>query len=279
MTSQVIESPVTTDPEPQETQTELPETPVVTEQAAEEPEAAAVPQVEVTEPEKPDYITRADWERERTEVAQRAASDALESDRRRRQTENARRAKQEFEAVNARQEAVDTLKASLGARGIYEVPDDAAVNAITRIASKQAERMAHASLDTVDEAWDYLTAPAYGKQVDLDDSFELAAKRLAPKVQHLVDTIRPTIEKQAREGYIAQADLGKWYEAETARRNAKGREGKEELKRVEGTPSSANNGSLENWDTRVAHQGEDGYPMLSPSDWTEYRAVRRASGL
>ena len=33
----------------------------------------------------------------------------------------------------ADQEAMDTLKAALGAKGVYEVPDDAALSAINRI--------------------------------------------------------------------------------------------------------------------------------------------------
>jgi hypothetical protein len=248
MVTEVIEAPVTepvtTDPEPVEIQTQEP---APAEPAAEPDDAAAVTQVEVTTPERPDYMTRADWEREKAEVASRAAADALESDRRRRQTENARKAKAEAEQHASDQEAVDTLKAALGAKGIYEVPDDAALAAINRIASKKAERMANASLDVVDEAWDYLTAPAYGKSVDLADHFEEAAKRLGPKVQHLVATIRPAIEAKAREGYIAESELPKRFEAMQAAKNAKGREGQEELRRVEGAPASAERGSREWW--------------------------------
>lgn len=240
MVTQVIETPAapaSTDPEPAEVQTEEPATEPVVEPAAEPGDAAAVTQVEVTPPTQPEYMTKADWEKEKAEVASRAASDALEADRRRRQTENARRAKQDQEQAASDQEAVDTLKAALGAKGIYEVPDDAALSAINRIASKKAERMANASLDVVTEAWDYLTAPAYGKNVELADHFEAAAKMLGPKVQHLVDAIRPAIEAKAREGWIKEADLPKRYEAMDAARAAKGREGQTELQRVEGAPS------------------------------------------
>ena len=242
MVSAPVEAPTaiettTVDPEPQVTpQTVTPEAPAP-EPAAAEPEAAATPQIEVVE-EKPDYMTRADWEREKETVAKAAADQALENDRRRRQTENARKAKAESDQRESDQEAVDTLKAALGAKGIYEVPDDAALAAINRIASKKAERLASGSLDTVEQAWDYLTAPAYGKQVDLDTEAEAAASRLGPKLQHLVNTIRPAIEAEARKGYIAESELPARVQAEIARINAKANEGKTELTRVEGVVAS-----------------------------------------
>src|SRR3990167_7953926 len=96
MTTETIETaPAPADQESQTAETEAQATEVVAEGAAPEPETVAVQQVEVTEPEKPNYITRDEWEKERAEVASKAASDALEQDRRRRQTENARKAKAE----------------------------------------------------------------------------------------------------------------------------------------------------------------------------------------
>ena len=211
----------------------------------------------MTEPEKPDYITRADWEKERAEVAQRAAAEALESDRRRRQTENARRAKQEQDQRESDQEAIDVLKASLGAKGIYEVPDDAALNAVNRIASKKAERLAASALDTMDEGWDYLTGPAYGKDVPFDDAFGQFANRFAPKLQHLVDQIRPAIEANARKGYIPESELPKRIEDAIAARAAKSREGKEELKRVNGSPAPNTDRSLEAVTNRIISNSHD----------------------
>ncbi len=238
MTTETIETaPAPADPEPQAVQTEIPATEVVAD-AAVEPEAAAVQQVEVTEPEKPNYITREEWEKERAEVAAKAAAEALELDRRRRQTENARKAKAEAEQREADQEAIDTLKAALGARGVYEVPDEAAISAINRITAKKAERLASNSLDVMEQAWDFLTAPAYGKEVDLDESAEAAARRLGPKVQHLVNTIRPAIEAEARKGYIPESEIPARVEAEITRRNAQKREGTTELRRPEGEPPS-----------------------------------------
>ena len=276
MTTETIEIPATpADPEPQTVETEEPTTEPVAEPAAPEPEAAAAPQVEVVEAEKPDYMTRADWEREKAEVASRAAADALESDRRKRQTENARRAKAEQDARESEQEAVDTLRAALGAKGIFEVPDDAALAAINRIASKKAERLSKASLDTLDDAWDYITAPAYGKKVDLADEAEPAASRLVPKVQHLIDAIRPAIETKAREGYIAEAELPKYVEAEIAKRAANGRKGQEEVPHVEGTPTP----SVMSWAAYMNLPEETRLAMPAAERQAIMVADRKARGL
>lgn len=267
---------VVSDPAPEPAQTETP--PKTVESAAAEPTEAADLQVEVSEPAKPDYITRDEWEKERAEIAARAAAEALESDRRRRQTENARKAKQEQQEREEQQEALDILKASLGARGVFELPDESAVTAIDRIAKKKAERMASGALSTVDEAWDFITAPAYGKTADLDDSFEPAARMLAPKVQHLIDVIRPTIEANARKDYIHKDELPKYVKAEVERQTAQKREGEEPLRRPEGQPS-INTNTLDHWDSRVAHEGEEGYPVLTAQDWATYRQIRRQNGL
>ena len=108
------------------------------------------------------------------------------------------------------------------------------MTAINRIASKKAERLANKSLDTVDEAWEFLTAPVYGKTVDLPEEAEAAARRIGPKLQHLVNEMRPAIEAEARKDYIHKDELPARVEAEIARRNAKSREGQEDLKRPDG---------------------------------------------
>jgi len=281
LTTQTIETPAepaVADPEPIEVQTEEPATEVVVEPAATPDETAAVPQVEVTEPEKPDYMTRADWEREKSEVANRAASEALELDRRRRQTENARRATAEKREAEERIEARDTVKAAFGAAGIYEVPDEAVYSAIDRVARKQAASMTASGLDVIESAFDFIAAPAYGQQAELDEASEPAARRLAPKIQSLIDTIRPQIEAKAREGYIAESELGKRVDAEIARRNAKNREGQTDLQRVEGNVTAGNKDSIEYWERRVAHEGEDGVPDMTQSDWATYKTIRRQRG-
>ena len=241
MVSEVVETPTEVpqaDPVPTEAQTEAPEA-IAPESAADAPAEAAATELQVeVEAPKPEYLTREDAERLVEERAEKIRADEREAERRRRQTENARRAKQEQDQRESDQEAVDTLKAALGAKGIYEVPDDAALAAINRIASKKAERLATANLDTVDAAWEFIAAPVYGQTVELSDEAEPAARRLAPKIQHLIDTIKPQIEANARKGYIAESELSARVDAEIARRNAKAREGQTELARPEGAPAS-----------------------------------------
>ena len=222
-----------------EVQTETPPE-VIEESAAETPSEAAVPQVAVVE-EKPEYVTREQWEREKAEVAQRAASEAIEADRRRRQTENARKAQNEERQRLRVAQTVDTVKATLIARGIdpEAVTEEAVVTAIDRVAQERADAIARDRADSVGEAWDYLTAPAYGQNVELDDSFADAARVLSPKLQHFIDQIRPQIEAKAREGYVAESDLPKRVDAEIARRAAQSREGVTELARPEGSPASS----------------------------------------
>ena len=230
-----------TDPEPPQQETETP-TPVEGEEGAAPAEeaAAVVPQVEVTPPEKPDYITREEWEKERDEVARQAAEKALEEDRRRRQTENARKAQQEERHKARIQSTVDTVRTAMVARGLdaEAVTDQTVITAIDRVAQERAEALAGEQASLLGEAWDFITAPVYEQKVDLDGSFEPAARLLAPRVQHLIDTIRPQIEAGARKGYIAEADLPQRVEAEIARRAAKAREGQTELQRPAATPAS-----------------------------------------
>lgn len=265
-----------TAPEPLQTETEASEVA----DAAPEVEAAAEPeQIQIAAPETPQYLTREEWEKEKAEVARQAAAEALEADRRRRQTENGRRSQQERREQDDRAELRDTVKAALGAQGIYEVPDETILTAVDRTVRKRSEQIAAQSLDRVDQAWEYLTAPVFNAEVEYDQTFDEAARRLQPRIQELIDKIRPTIEAQARQGYIPESELQSRYDAMDAARQAKNREGKEELARVEGTPAPANTNTLEYWERRIAHEGEDGFPVLQPSDWNTYRQLRRRHGL
>lgn len=194
--------------------------------------------------EKPDYLTRAEWEKEKAEVAARAAQDALEADRRRRQTENARKAAQEKREAEERAETLDVVRATLSAKlGVLpeQITDDIVDTAINRAARKRADGMTASVMETVSAAFEYLEAPAYGKEAEWSDEFGPAAAVLGPKMQALINHIRPQIEENARKGWISEADLPARVEAEIARRNAKSREGQEELKRPEGQPVDSGN--------------------------------------
>ena len=280
MVTETVETPVQTDQEPVETtQTETPATEVVAEGAAEEStEAAAVTQVEVTPAEKPEFITRADWEAQLKVERERAATDALELDRKRRQTENGRKAQQEKRDTEDLADLIDTAKAAFGAAGVFEIPEEPIVKAVDRMVRKRTEQIATGALDAVAPVLEYLG----GTTDDLSDEYTAAARHLRPAVQAFVDRARTLIETNARKGYIAESELPArvkaGVDAALAARAATGREGQEELKRVEGTPAPSSN-TLASWETRVAHQGEDGYPVFSDADWRTYRQIRKDNGL
>src|SRR3990167_587508 len=167
-----------TAPEPPQQETEPP-TPVEGEEgAAPAEDAAAVAQVEVTPPEKPDYITREEWEKERNEVARQAAEKALEEDRRRRQTENARKAQQEERHKARIQQTAEKFSASLITKGFEPemvravLTDEALLADLTALAQVQAEGLIGDQARIVGEAWDYFTGPVYGQKVDLDAEAE-----------------------------------------------------------------------------------------------------------
>ena len=78
-------------------------------------------------------------------------------------------------------------------------------------------------------------------------------------------------EERGANSKAATADL-----LEKAKNIARVKAGAAPLTPEGGAPSG---NTLEAWETRVAHQGEDGYPMLTDADWDQYRAVRRQHGL
>ena len=239
-------------------------------------------QVEVAPP-VPQGLTpeqRAEAERIVDERSERIRAGVLEEERNRRRTQAAREAQAAERAEKRLKRTVDTVKVALVSRN-YDpdvATDESVIAAIDAVAQDRAESLVGEQASLVGEAWDFIAAPVYGKEVELDPSFEPAAKLLAPKVQHLIDTIRPQIEAQARKGWIAESDLPARVDAEIARRAAKGREGQTELARPSGQPAAANHGSIEYWEQRVAHEGEDGVPDMSGADWATYKALRRQHG-
>ena len=277
VTETAIETPVeapAVDPAVQETVTESPAPVEGVEAAAPDPEPAATElQVEVEAP-KPEYLTREDAERLVEERAERIRADEREAERRRRQTEGARRAAAEKREAEDKAELIDTVKAAFGANGIYEVPDETVIKAVDRVVSKRTAQIGAQSLDAVDQAFDFVTAPVFGQEVELDDAFEPAARRLAPKIQSLIDTIRPKIEEAARKGYVAESEIPARVEAEIARRAAKSREGQEPLVRPDGAPATTDNSSIADRLDRI------GTPAETPADrkWWNEREKARGRG-
>lgn len=235
--------PVQADPEPQPSVTETPATEVVVESAAPEAETAAALQVQPPE-EKPDYITRADWEREKADVATKAASDALEADRRRRQTDGARKALQEKRDADLRAETLDVVRATLSSQlGVDPalIPDAVIDTAITRAARRQAESITGNAFDLIDNSSDFLMAKITGETVELTDGAGPLAQRLAPKFQSVYNAGWEGGEAAGAAKAVEEFkknELPKQIDAEIARRNAETRDnGPDDVKRPEGQPA------------------------------------------
>lgn len=229
------------DPEPPVEETESVDLPTEEDRgdaAAPSPdETAAAMQVDApVEETRPQYLTREEWEQEKAEVARRAAAEALEAERRRRQAENARKSAAAQREAEEQAEAVDLVRAAFGARGVYDIPDDAVITAIDRVARRRAQSLAAAQAEAVEAAFDYIVAPVTGADVELDESLVPIGQRLAPKVQALINQLVPQIEASARKDYIHKDEVPKLVEAEVARRAAQARRGTEELPRAQGTP-------------------------------------------
>lgn len=260
---------------PAEVETQVPPADPVVEDAAppEEPAAAGELQVEAA-PTPPSSLTREEIEALVESKAEKIRADEREAERRRRQTEGARRAAAEKRESEERADLRDQIRAAFIEEQGMAPPTEKIEASIDRFVRKRADQLTSSSLDTVDQAFDYIVAPIYGQSPDLDDSFEPAARRLAPKVQAMINAMRPQIEAKAREGYIAESELPKRVEAEIARRAAKGREGQTELVRPEGVPSVNDNSSIADRLDRIGTARE------TPADrqWWNEREKARGRG-
>lgn len=279
MVSVPVETPVEVpaDQAPPEAQTEAPATEPVVESAAAPPAEAAAPEPEqasVVEP-KPDYVTREELEAER----KRAAADAIEGERHRRQTENARKANAERRQAEDTQLVVNILKASYGAKGVYEHPDDAAVEALTMTARKMADAQVASYGDIVGPAWDWASAVIYGKEPssinDLPDEVRPAAAAINARIQHLVNAMWEQIETTSRKGYVPESELPKIREAAVAAHNAAQNAGAEDLKRPpDGAPALLDNSTVAERLDRIGTSRE------TPGDrqWWNEREKARGRG-
>ena len=177
--------------------------PVEGDVAAVEPdEAAALPEITLPEPEAEKPITRAEMlaevERiraEEREQAQREAQDALEGDRKRRQSENARREANIKREQAEREEINDSLVATLGSKGYHDIEPELVNTVIDRAFSKKEGHVASRVLSGVDEALDFYSGTV--DQADLSPQAMEAARRIAPRLQAWINTTAETVSENA----------------------------------------------------------------------------------
>ena len=275
MVSEVVEAP--------SEQTDQVLEPEVTEDApAPDEQAVAAPEVQEAAVEEPAQIEPEERRYTQAELdaqARNAAQQAIEYDRRMRQSENARKAadaqREQREAVELR-DTTEVILSKAERDGWTE--EQRATALIERISSKRAGFDVERAQGEMQQALAWVTAPLRGdprsyEEFGLSPTADAFARAIQPHLQQIMSAG----QSAALEGYIPQSELPKLVDAEIARRNAKAREGKTELKRVDGTPSAPN--TLGTWETRVAHQGEEGHPMMTDADWREYRQIRKEHGL
>lgn len=177
-----------------------------------------------------------------------------------------------------REELHDSIRATLVAAGYSDVEPEAVRKAGERFINKRYDQIAVREAHSVRNALLWLKDNFEQGRSELGLSQKEAgyADQLAQSFNAVMGQMR---EKAVTGGdYIAKADLPKLVDAEIARRNAKAREQEKPLARVDGTPPAANTNSIEYWERRVAHEGEEGHPDMSAQDWATYKALRRQHG-
>ena len=263
---------------------QVPSDPVQTEVEAEAPQLsfpdAAAPAEEAavtaTEPEEPP-LTRAEIEamlRERETVAEQRAAERLRRDR---QREEGRRSAEATRNAQEKAELAEVLGVELYKRGLAETNPEELMPILDRYASKREVHYTNRTLQDVAQAFEYAAAETLGMESDLDltPKAEEYARSLAPFVRSVAQrTIDGIIESGE---YIPKAELAKHVDAEIERRNAKAREGKTQLPRVDGAPSPASR--VMSWDAYQALPDQEKMAMSATQRAEIMAADRKARGL
>lgn len=207
--------------------------------AADPVEEAAAPveaEAPAEEAEKP--LTRAEIEamlKERETVAEQRATEKL---RRERQRDEGRRVAEVTRQAQEKAEIAEVMGLELYKLGIPDASPESITPILERYASKREGHVTNRTLDDVAKAFEYAAADVLGldSEVELSPKAEEYARSLAPFVE--------SVKARAIEGltsngdYIAKAELSKYVDAEIERRNAKNRETKQPLVRMEGASST-----------------------------------------
>lgn len=264
MVSQLEDAPaVEADQVPtEEPQTEIPETPteLVGDAAGADEEAAAEPEQLEPEPEARRY-TAAELREETERVARETAAQTLEWDRRNRQSENARRETERTRREQAAARMAESAETVLLKHGIS--PDQEVISdLITRFGNARSEVDLQTSQSDIDLAMQYVTAPVLGDTRNPDDwnltpGADAYARTVLPHLKRVIDTIIPSVQQSMMGDYVAKSEIPKLVEAEIAKRNAKAREGKTNITRVEGANSTVDRSHQATIDRVARGQGDE----------------------
>src|SRR3990167_8457278 len=217
--------------EQQETEVPAPEVEEVpTEESPTEEVGDAAPAEEAaTADEEPRYTA---------EQVQQYVKWQAEQDHARRQGEQARKAAADQREREEREEVMDTFGVELSKLGV-DVDDPAKLTKpFERYVTKRTAQIEDRTVSATDRAFEYIAAPILGTVApELTETEAKLAARLAPHFQKLLAAIDPVYHQQISEGYVPKSEIPKLEKAAIEAYNARQRQGKTDIKRIEGAPA------------------------------------------
>ncbi len=212
--------------------------------------------------------------------------------RERTRMESEQREREQQQAASDREEVEEAINATLIAGGVpQDMLDAQAVRKATeRVFNKRYDQIANKEIGHVSEALRWVrgfaetgTAPhaisgrasQYAGQ--FADDFNAIFGKLKSQAQQTADFSQMKADDLMKR--LSADQIKAIADAEIGKRNAQNRNGTKPLRRPEGAPPTVSTNTIEYWDARIAHQGEDGYPHLTDSDWATARKVRAEHGL
>ena len=284
MVQQLLDDPTT---EPVEAPAEEPEQ---AEDAEEQPSVAFDEPVEEPEAEEPEIAVGAEdpVAELRAEIAalkeqltnnkpQRSEAEISAQVQARLRAEAEARDAAKVREQNDREELNESIGAVLATSGYADVEPERVTKIAERFINKRYDQIANREVGEVRNALIYLKDTAMGQEpsVLLSPKATKYAQDLGDSFVAIYDLVEQSIRTSG--DYIHKDDLDKVIEARNAERNAK--QPKEAIRRPASEPARAENrNSIEYWERRIAHEGEDGFPDLTSQDWAHYQGLRRRHG-
>jgi hypothetical protein len=147
-------------------------------------------------------------------------------------------------------------------------------------AAKVGQRQAQENAEVVKEYADLIGTFTEQEQNALKEAAYKDRIGGARAMKLIVGIIRDRALAQGEEKGVQKANKNREGQKELLDRINKGQEIRNgTAPAVTGAVAGTNTNSIEYWESRIAHQGEEGSPYLSESEWNQYRAVRRSNGL
>ena len=201
----------------------------------------------------------------------------LEADLQRKAT--VKRQREEREAAD-KTELHESLTAALMSAGFADADPQSIARVGERFINKRHDQIVSAEINEVSTAFKWIDSTLRGKSVPvLSEKAATYAEQFFEQFKNIYGDLSSRAEQGLKDSGWVSADDHKTAVAAAVTADRVDRQKREtDVAHVQGQASTDTN-SLEAWEQRVAHQGEDGFPHLSPAEWDKYRAVRKANGL